>query len=52
MRNRSIGLLVAAALAIAGLVSEKDLNEDNIMPEAFDPKVAQVVSDAVKANIR
>lgn len=43
---------LAAALAIAGLVSEKDLNEDNIMPEAFDPKVAQVVSDAVKANIR
>ena len=43
---------LAAALAIAGLVSEEDLNEDNIMPEAFDPKVAQVVSDAVKANIR
>ena len=30
---------------------EKDLNEDNIMPEAFDPRVAKVVSEAVKANI-
>lgn len=42
---------LAAALAIAGLVDEKDLNEDNIMPEAFDPRVAKVVSEAVKANI-
>lgn len=43
---------LAAALAIAGLVDEKDLNEDNIMPEAFEPRVAQVVSDAVKAHIK
>ena len=43
---------LAAALAIAGLVDEKDLNEDNIMPEAFDPRVADVVSQAVKANIK
>lgn len=42
---------LAAALAIAGLVDDKDLNEDNIMPEAFDPRVADVVSDAVKSNI-
>lgn len=43
---------LAAALAIAGLVPEKDLNEDNIMPEAFDPRVAQVVSEAVKTHIK
>lgn len=42
---------LAAATAIAGLVSEDQLNEDFIMPEAFDPRVAQVVSQAVKAHI-
>ena len=42
---------LAAALAIASLVDDKDLNEDNIMPEAFDPRVAEVVSAAVKAHI-
>ena len=43
---------LAAANAIAALVSDDDLNEDNIMPEAFDPRVADVVADAVKQNIR
>ena len=43
---------LAAALAIAGLVDESDLREDNILPEAFDPRVADVVSKAVKDNIR
>lgn len=43
---------LAAALAIAGLVSDEDLNEDNIMPEAFDPRVAEVVSKAVKDHIK
>lgn len=42
---------LAAAKAIAGLVSDDQLNEYFIMPEAFDPRVAQVVSDAVKAHI-
>ena len=42
---------LAAANAIAGLVDEKDLNEDNILPEAFDPRVADVVSKAVKDYI-
>ena len=42
---------LAAAEAIAGLVSDEDLNEDFIMPEAFDPRVAQVVSQAVKSHI-
>lgn len=42
---------LVAANAIAGLVDEKDLNEDNILPEAFDPRVADVVSKAVKDYI-
>ena len=42
---------LAAATAIAGLVSEEELNEDFILPEPFDPRVSQVVSDAVKALI-
>ena len=43
---------LAAALAIAGLVDDADLNEDNIMPEAFDPRVADVVSKAVRSHIK
>lgn len=43
---------LAAALAIAGLVSDEELNEDYVMPEAFDPRVADVVADAVKALIK
>ena len=42
---------LAAAEAIASLVDEKDLNEDNILPEAFDPRVADAVSRAVKEHI-
>ena len=43
---------LAAAEAIAGLVPENELHEDNIMPEAFNPKVAEVVANAVKAHIK
>lgn len=43
---------LAAAKAIAGLVSDEELNEDFIMPEAFDPRVAEVVSQAVKSHIK
>ena len=43
---------LAAALAIANLVPDDRLNEDNIMPEAFDPKVAEVVAEAVKSHIK
>lgn len=43
---------LAAAHAIAGLVPEKELNDENIMPEAFDPRVAEVVSKAVKDHIQ
>ena len=43
---------LAAAEALAGLVSDEELNEDFIMPEAFDPRVAEVVSQAVKKHIK
>ncbi len=43
---------LAAATAIAGLVPDDQLNDENIMPEAFDPKVAEVVAEAVKSHIR
>ena len=43
---------LAAAKAIAGLVPDDELNEDNIMPEAFNPEVADVVANAVKSLIR
>ncbi len=42
---------LAAANAIAGLVDDADLSDTNILPEAFDPRVADVVSRAVKDHI-
>ena len=42
---------LAAAKAIAALIPEDELNENNILPEAFDPKVTEVVSNAVKELI-
>ncbi|MGN0345741.1 MAG: NADP-dependent malic enzyme [Lachnospiraceae bacterium] len=42
---------MSAALAIAGLVPENELNEENILPQPFDPRVADVVSKAVRAHI-
>lgn len=43
---------LAAAEAIASLVPEDQLSDENILPEAFDPKVVEVVSQAVKSHIR
>lgn len=43
---------LAAAEAIARLVPEDELNENNIIPEAFDPVVAKTVAEAVKSHIR
>lgn len=42
---------LAAAYALANLVDSEQLSEDFILPEAFDPRVAQVVSQAVKDHI-
>lgn len=38
---------IAAAYAIAGLVSDEELNEDNILPKAFDMRVGEEVARAV-----
>lgn len=43
---------LAAAAAIADLVEPSKLSEDNILPEAFDPRVADAVSSAVKDHIQ
>lgn len=43
---------LAAANAIASLVPEEELSNVNILPAAFDPRVADVVSRAVKEHIR
>ena len=40
---------IAAAHAIAGLVSDEELCCDNILPQAFDPRVGKVVAEAVKS---
>ena len=42
---------LAAALALAGLVSDEELDADHIMPEAFDPRAAEAVAEAVKSHI-
>ncbi len=42
---------LAAAEAIASLVSDDMLSDDFILPEAFDPRVAVVVSNAIKAHV-
>ncbi|MDF2869407.1 MAG: hypothetical protein K0R05_982 [Anaerocolumna sp.] len=43
---------LAAAIAIAGLVAKDELNEDNILPEPFDTRVCEVVSNAVKSHVK
>ncbi|MCD7825399.1 MAG: NADP-dependent malic enzyme [Clostridiaceae bacterium] len=43
---------LAAASALADLVEKETLTEDNILPEAFDPRVAEAVANAVKSHIR
>lgn len=42
---------LAAALAIASLIPEEELSDTNILPEAFDPRLADVVANAVKEHI-
>lgn len=42
---------LAAALALAELIAEEDLDEEHILPEAFDPRAAEAVANAVKTHI-
>ena len=43
---------MAAAKALAGLISEEELNEDYIIPQAFDPRVGKAVAQAVAQAAR
>ena len=49
VRARAIpeAMKVAAVYAIADLIDEKDLREDYVVPDAFDPRVAPAVAAAV-----
>ncbi len=51
-RDINTAMKVAAAHAIADLVSDEERNEDYIIPDAFDPRVAQAVADAVAKAAR
>ncbi|MDO5603213.1 MAG: malic enzyme-like NAD(P)-binding protein, partial [Oscillospiraceae bacterium] len=48
-RDINYEMKVAAAKAIAALVSERQLRAEYIIPDAFDPRVAQSVAEAVEA---
>lgn len=50
-RNITEEMKIAAAVAIASVVSDEELNEEYIIPEVFNSKVKDVVSMAVIANI-
>ena len=51
-RNINDAMKVAAAKAIASLIPDSELREDNIIPSAFDPRVAQAVAAAVAQAAR
>lgn len=42
---------LAAAIALSRLVPEDRISEENILPQAFDPGVAEAVSEAVRDHI-
>ena len=51
-RDINPAMKMAAAQAIAGLIPAEELNEENILPKAFDSRVAQAVADAVAKAAR
>ena len=51
-RDINDAMKVAAAKAIASLIPESGLREDNIIPSAFDPRVAKAVAAAVAQAAR
>jgi len=54
VRARAINeeMKMAAAAALAGLISEDELREDYIIPAAFDPRVGKAVAEAVAQAAR
>lgn len=51
-RDINASMKLAAARAIASLIPDEELNEENILPKAFDPRVAPAVADAVAQAAR
>ena len=51
-RDINPAMKMAAAKAIAGLIPDSELCEDNILPKAFDPRIAGAVADAVAKAAR
>ena len=51
-RDINPAMKMAAAQAIASLIPEGELNEENILPKAFDPRVPEAVAAAVAAAAR
>ena len=54
VRARDINeeMKMAAAQALAGLISEEELSEDYIIPKPFDPRVVPAVAEAVAEAAR
>ncbi len=54
VRAREINdeMKVAAARALAGIIPENELREDNIIPSAFDQRVAPAIAEAVAQAAR
>ena len=51
-RDINPAMKMAAAKAIAGLIPDEELSEENILPKAFDPRIAGAVADAVAKAAR
>ena len=51
-RDINPAMKMAAARSIAGLIPDEELNEENILPKAFDPRIAGAVADAVAQAAR
>jgi len=43
---------MAAAMALAGIIADEELNENNIIPQPFDPRVVPAVAQAVAEAAR
>lgn len=51
-RDINVEMKLAAANALANLISDEELNEDYIIPKAFDKRVGPAVAKAVAAEAR
>ena len=51
VREETRRKVLAAAEALAALVSDEELCEDFIMPEPFDPRAVDAVAHAVEAAV-